>query len=65
MVEVARKAMVGPEVGIFGGASGVAEFTWLVNHAEENPAATTSANKPLTNDRIERLSLGQNITLLS
>jgi len=59
MVEDAWSAMVDPEAGIFGGASGVAELTWLVNHAEENPAATTSANKPLKNDLIERLRLGK------
>jgi len=64
MVEDAWSAIVDPEVGIFGDASGVAEFTWLVNHAEESPAATTSANNPLTNDLPWRLSPGQNITLL-
>jgi hypothetical protein len=57
MVEDAWSEIVDPEAGIFGGASGVAEFTWLVNHAEENPAATTKANKPTTNDLIWRLSL--------
>jgi hypothetical protein len=59
VVDVARSAMADPEAGIFGGASGVAELTWLVNHAEENPAATTSANKPLKKDLIERLRLGK------